>query len=196
MLDCHDGIPVRPDLDGILTPGEMLALADLVRQQGGNVNRILSDAHAGGVDVHQLNCTYHAALGCDDDRTVAARAIQLFAKGVPQVYYVGLLAGENDTAAVERTGDGRAINRHDFTAGEVAEALGRPVVRRILELVQLRNTHPAFDGELRVEDAGSGRLRMRWEHGEAALTLEVDLVAGRSAVIEDRRPAATTEPIA
>ena len=28
---------------------------------------------------------------CDDERYVAARAIQLFAKGVPQVYYVGLL---------------------------------------------------------------------------------------------------------
>ena len=48
----------------------------------------------GDVDVHQLNCTYYAALDCDDDRYVAARAIQLFARGVPQIYYVGLLAGE------------------------------------------------------------------------------------------------------
>ena len=48
------------------------------------------------VDVHQLNCTYYSALDCDDDRYLAARAIQLFARGVPQVYYVGLLAGEND----------------------------------------------------------------------------------------------------
>ena len=44
MLDCHDGIPVRPDLDGILDPAEMLELADLVQRRGGNVNRILSDA--------------------------------------------------------------------------------------------------------------------------------------------------------
>ena len=29
-------------------------------------------------------------------------------RGVPQIYYVGLLAGENDAAAVERTGEGRA----------------------------------------------------------------------------------------
>ena len=85
---------------------------------GGNVNRILSDAHADGeVDVHQLNCTYYSALGGDDDRYVAARAIQLFARGVPQIYYVGLLAGENDHDAVERTGEGRAINRHDYTTG-------------------------------------------------------------------------------
>ena len=32
----------------------------------------------------------------DDDRYLAARAIQLFARGVPQIYYVGLLAGAND----------------------------------------------------------------------------------------------------
>ncbi|HEY8802454.1 MAG TPA: alpha-amylase family glycosyl hydrolase, partial [Candidatus Dormibacteraeota bacterium] len=35
MLDCHDGIPVRPDLDGILEPQDMLRLADLVKRQGG-----------------------------------------------------------------------------------------------------------------------------------------------------------------
>ena len=107
-LDCHDGIPVRPDLDGILTPDEMAGLAARVQAQGGNVNRILSDAHAGTGDVHQLNCTYYSALGEDDERYLVARAIQLFARGVPQIYYVGLLAGANDHAAVERTGEGRA----------------------------------------------------------------------------------------
>ena len=80
-LDCHDGIPVRPDLDGILTPVEMADLAERVRAQGGNVNRILSDAHAEAGDVHQLNCTYYSALGEDDERYLAARAIQLFARG-------------------------------------------------------------------------------------------------------------------
>ena len=112
--------------------------------RGGNVNRILSDSHADGVDVHQLNCTYYSALGEDDDRYVAARAIQLFARGIPQVYYVGLLAGTNDHVAVERTGEGRAINRHDYTRAEIDAALERPVVRRILDLVRLRATHPAF----------------------------------------------------
>jgi sucrose phosphorylase len=67
-LDCHDGIPVRPDLEGILTPPEMTRLADVVLARGGNINRILSGSHADGVDVHQLNCTYHSALGGDVDR--------------------------------------------------------------------------------------------------------------------------------
>jgi sucrose phosphorylase len=183
MLDCHDGIPVRPDLDGILEPPEMLDLADRIRRRGGNVNRILSNTHAAEIDVHQLNCTYYSALGCDDARYLAARAIQLFAKGVPQIYYVGLLAGENDVAAAGRTGDGRAINRHDYTEEEVASALRRPVVGQLLELVRLRNTHPAFDGELHVVGDGSS-LRLGWRNGDATCTLDVDLASGRAQVTD------------
>jgi sucrose phosphorylase len=183
-LDCHDGIPVRPDLDGILEPGEMLRLAAHVGDRGGNVNRILSNAHADGFDVHQLNCTYYSALNGDDERYIAARAIQLFAKGVPQVYYVGLLAGENDRLAVERTGDGRAVNRHDYSADEIAIALNWPVVRRVLELVRLRNTHPAFDGELSVELRDARSMRLGWRHGDAGLVLEVDLATGHAATVD------------
>ena len=174
MLDCHDGIPVRPDLDGILSPDRMLALADHVLDRGGNVSRILSTGHADAVDVHQLNITYYSALDEEDDRYVAARAIQLFARGVPQVYYVGLLAGPNDTDAAARSGEGRSINRHNFTAAEIDDALRRPVVRRILDLLKIRNTHPAFDGSLAAESDGS-RLRMEWKHLADAVRLDVDL---------------------
>ena len=196
MLDCHDGIPVRPDLDEILRPREMLRLADLVERQGGNANRILSDAHAdGGVDVHQLNCTYYSALDRDDDRYVAARAIQLFARGVPQVYYVGLLAGENDHQAVTESGDGRSINRHDYTVSEVEAAIRRPVVRRILDLVRLRNVEPAFSGRLDVTTVDPATLRLTWSLGADDCQLEVDLRSGRAAIakrrdgIEERIPA-------
>ena len=185
-LDCHDGIPVRPDLDGILESGEMLRLAAHVADRGGNVNRILSDAHVGGVDIHQLNCTYYSALDADDDRYVVARAIQLFARGVPQIYYVGLLAGENDRVAVERTGDGRAVNRHDFASDEIATALDRPVVRRVLDLVRLRNTHPAFDGKLCVKSSDDRSIQLAWRQRDASVALEVDLAAGRASIVEDR----------
>lgn len=181
-LDCHDGIPVRPDLDGILEPAEMLALADLVGRGGGNVNRILSDAQAQEVDVHQLNCTYYSALGCDDDRYLAARAIQLFARGVPQVYYVGLLAGANDHEAIERSGEGRAVNRHDYSAREIDEAMARPVVRRLLKLVRLRNTHPAFSGYLEVQPYEPSSLRMTWRNGDDTCSLDVALATGHATV--------------
>lgn len=184
-LDCHDGIPVRPDLDGILDAAAMQALADRVQGRGGNVSHILSEAHADGVDIHQLNSTYYSALDADDDRYVAARAVQLFARGVPQVYYVGLLAGENDHAAVARTGEGRAINRHDYGTDEVMQALSRSVVERIVQLLRLRNTHPAFEGDLTVESDEAGGIGLQWEHGKECLRLDVDFVQGLAQVAED-----------
>lgn len=36
-----------------------------------------------GFDAHQVNCTYLSA--CDGDAYLAARAIQLWAPGIPQV---------------------------------------------------------------------------------------------------------------
>ncbi len=181
-LDCHDGIPVLPDLDGVLTPDEMRTLATHVLERGGNINHILSDAWAGdGVDVHQLNTTYYSAVGCDDDRYLLARAVQLFAPGIPQIYYVGLLAGENDLEAVAADGDGRAINRHNYTAAEIASAVERPVVRSLLELVRLRRSHPAFAGTSEVEARGSV-LRVTWRHGEHRCELRADLRAGRTEI--------------
>ena len=115
-------------------------------------------------------------LAAQHIKYVAARAIQLFARGVPQIYYVGLLAGENDHAAVARTGEGRAINRHDYTIEEIEAALQRPVVRRVVDLVRLRNSHPAFDGTMCVE-ADGGSFVMRWTHGQDDLSLEVDFAA-------------------
>jgi sucrose phosphorylase len=189
-LDCHDGIPIRPDLDGILEPSEMLALAGTVEQRGGNVNRILSPMHTEAVDVHQLNCTYYSALDCDDDRYLAARAIQLFARGVPQVYYVGLLAGTNDQALLAQTGDGRAINRHDYTRGEIENELQRPVVQRMLDLIRLRNGHPAFDGTLDDELIERSHLRLSWRIANASCSLDVDVSSGRVSVDDGARSSA------
>ena len=113
-LDSHDGIPVRPDLDGILEPAEMLRPRGLVQRQGGNVNRILSDSARRTASTSTSSTAPTTRRSdCDDERYLAARAIQLFARGVPQIYYVGLLAGENDRVRRAK-GEGRAINRHDY----------------------------------------------------------------------------------
>ena len=68
-----------------------------------------------GFDVHQIRGTYYSMLGCDDAAYLAARALQFFVPGIPQVYYVGLLAGANDEAA-SASADGREINRHNYSA--------------------------------------------------------------------------------
>lgn len=66
-------------------------------------------------------------------RTCWQEAIQFFAPGIPQVYYVGMLAGSNDVDLMERTKNGRDINRHYYSLEEVAEQQQRPVVQKLKE---------------------------------------------------------------
>jgi sucrose phosphorylase len=176
MLDCHDGIPVLPDVQGILSDEEAKRVVETCVARGANLSRLLSmDRAPGGFDAHQFNCTYYSALNGDDDAYLAARAIQFFAPGVPQVYYVGLLAGRNDQAAVQATGEGRAINRHNYSVGEIEQALGKEVVQRLLKLIRFRNNYPAFDGEFSVVDSDDAALSLAWQKGNRRCQLTVDL---------------------
>jgi sucrose phosphorylase len=184
MLDCHDGIPVQPDLDGILGLAEAQSTVQSCLERGANLNRILSDKHKrrAGFDAHQVNCTYYSALGEDDDAYIAARAIQMFAPGIPQVYYVGMLAGRNDQAEVVRTGEGRAINRRNYTVAEVEQELQRPVVKRLMRLIEFRNGYEAFNGVFQVVASKDHLLQLSWQKDARECFLTVDLDKSRAAI--------------
>lgn len=187
-LDTHDGIGVV-DVAGLLSEGEIESVRDQLFTRHANVKRVYSTEAYRNLDIYQINCTYYSALGADDDAYILARALQFFAPGIPQVYYVGLLAGENDINLVERTKNGRDINRHAYTCEEVAENLTRPVVRRLINLMCFRNTYPAFGGELTVrETKNSSTLILRRLKGTAETELGVDLRA-RTFTIRYRDPA-------
>ncbi len=176
MLDCHDGIPVKPDLDGLLNTNEARRVVDLCVSRGANLSLILSDEHKAedGFDVHQIRCSYYSVLDRDDNAYLTARAIQFFAPGIPQVYYVGLLAGENDLERVASTGEGREINRHNYTLEEIDRSLGKEVVQRLLKLIRFRNEYAAFDGEFEVADGSDDTLVLRWTNGDNRCELNVD----------------------
>ncbi|CAM3538191.1 sucrose phosphorylase [Marinicrinis lubricantis] len=184
MLDCHDGIPVKPDLDDLIDTIEARNVVDVCVSRGSNLSLILSDEHkaADGFDVHQIRCSYYSVLDCDDDAYMAARAIQFFTPGVPQVYYVGLLCGENDDDAVKKTGEGREINRHNFSLEEIETSLQKAVVQRLLKLIRFRNDYIAFQGEFEVLECSDTEVRLRWKKGDKQCTLLVDLLANRSSI--------------
>ncbi|MEF2967425.1 sucrose phosphorylase [Paenibacillus sp. M1] len=184
MLDCHDGIPVKPDLDGLIDTKEARKLVDTCLERGANLSLIVSDEHKAedGFDVHQIRCSYYSMLNSDDDAYLAARAIQFFAPGIPQVYYVGLLAGENDEEEVRRTGEGREINRHNFSLDEIEQALGKSAVRRLLALIRFRNEYGAFNGEFRVLESASHEVRLEWTKGDLRCTLHIDLNTNRTVI--------------
>jgi len=185
MLDCHDGVPVKPDLDDLATSEEARRVVDVCLERGSNLSRVYSSKYkdTDGFDVHQIRGTYYSMLGCDDDAYLAARAIQFFTPGVPQVYYVGLLAGENDIDSVERDGDGRAINRRNYSIDEIETALEKNTVQRLLKLIRFRNEYPAFEGELEVGESPPEEILLTWEKDRSRCSLKMDL-STYTAVIE------------
>lgn len=187
VLDTHDGIGIvdigadaadRAAHPGLVPPAELDGLVEKIHENSAGQSRKATGAAASNLDLYQVNCTYYDALGRDDARYLAARAVQLFLPGIPQIYYVGLLAGHNDMALLARTGVGRDINRHHYTPQEIAADLERPVVRELCALLKLANTHPAFGGQFHCETRGPAALRLCWQHGAARATLEVDFAAG------------------
>lgn len=184
MLDCHDGVPVKPDLNDLYKSEDARKLVNLCLERGGNLSLIFSPKHRDpdGFDVHQIRGTYFSLLGCDNDAYIAARAIQFFAPGIPQVYYVGLLAGENDLDILEHGGEGRDINRHNFSLDEIESAVQKDVVQRLLKLIHFRNEYPAFDGMFTVLPSEPKEVNLRWEKGERQCTLEIDLETNRTVI--------------
>jgi sucrose phosphorylase len=199
VLDTHDGIGVRdvgPDGNarpGLLSPEAIEAMVDGIASRSRGESRLASGAAARNLDASQINCTFYDAVGRRDDEYLVARAIQCFAPGVPQIYYVGLFAGSNDMDLLGRTGEGRDVNRHYYAAGEVAEALGRPVVQSLLSLLRFRNRHPAFGGRCARVPSPADALTLEWVHGTSFARLEVELAAMR-AVIRCSGEGVTTWP--
>jgi hypothetical protein len=182
VLDTHDGICI-PDVEGILPKAEIQAVIDNVSQRSADpiLRRSAANVHSVGA-IYQLTCTYYDALKRNDDAYIAARAVQFFAPGIPQVYYVGLLAGSNDLELMEATGEMRDINRHHYTLDEVDEAVRTPVVRRLLKLMEFRCTYPAFDGVFHLKYSNETSVSMCWRHAEFYCDLFVDLKFKKSTI--------------
>lgn len=196
VLDTHDGIGIidigadssvpahqRTAHPGLVPCAEIDAMVETIHRNSRGQSRQATGAAASNLDLYQINCTFYDALGRDDSAYLVARAIQFFLPGVPQVYYVGLLASENDMALLQRTGVGREINRHHYDRAEIDRALQRPVVKDLLDLIRLRNSHPAFGGAFELQGGGPDLLAMRWSLGETWIALTVGLLA-RSLHIE------------
>lgn len=183
VLDTHDGIGIidigadaadRGGHPGLVPPAELDALVERIHANSRGSSSRATGAAASNLDLYQVNCSFYDALGRDDRAYLLARAIQFFLPGVPQVYYVGLLAGENDLELLARTGVGRDINRRRYSRADIDAALQRPVVQRLLHLIRLRNGHPAFGGRFTLQDSDGQTLAMRWEEGAHRAELKVN----------------------
>ena len=192
VLDTHDGIGVidigadssdPQGCPGIIPPQELDSLIETIHANSNGQSRLATGTAASNLDMYQVNCTFYDALGRNDQDYLLARAIQFFAPGVPQVYYVGLLAGENDVNLLTKSGVGRDINRHYYTLEEIDRALQRPVVQKLFELIRFRNQHPAFTGSFSMPWSSDSSIILRWDNEDAWAMLEVDFVSGSYSIL-------------
>ncbi len=191
VLDTHDGIGIidigadiedRQAHPGLVPPAELDRLVETIHQNSRGQSRAATGASASNLDLYQVNCSFYDALGRDDGAYLIARAVQFFLPGIPQVYYVGLLAGENDMALLEASGVGRDINRHRYSRAEIDAALARPVVKDLLRLIRLRNDHPAFGGRFSAASPSHATLELAWSTDDDAIALSVDFASRRAEI--------------
>ena len=188
VLDTHDGIGVIDvgagveGEPGLLAPADIERLVETIhsRSQGGS--RLATGAAANNLDLYQVNCTFFDALGRRASEYLIARAVQFFTPGIPQVYYVGLLAGTNDIQLLAKTKAGRDVNRHHYTLPEVDKSLTEPVVRSLLELIRFRNIHPAFAGQGGVDSPSNHSLTITWKQSGHMAKLELDFSEPRALI--------------
>ena len=196
VLDTHDGIgvidvgahPADPSRKGLLPPARIDNLVQEIARRSGGESSLATGAAASNLDLYQVNCTYLDALGNNIDSYLLARLIQVLLPGVPQVYYVGLLGGQNDLALLQETGVGRDINRHYYTPNEILAALDTPLVAQMLNLLRWRAEHPAFNGEFtQLANDAPHQLSLQWVNADADASIigTIDL-STRSFSIIDR----------
>lgn len=181
VLDTHDGIGIvdvgtnqlRPGVPGLLTDSQIARLVDTIHENSGGSSRLATGAAASNLDRYQINCTFYDALGEDDDKYLLARLIQLFVPGTPQIYYVGLLAGRNDVALLNRTGVGRDVNRHYYAPDELIAEMGRNIVRKQLHAIRFRAHHAAYFGDFSYESVGR-QIVLQWTAADEIARLSID----------------------
>jgi sucrose phosphorylase len=203
VLDTHDGIGLqdagaddrRSGAPGLLSAGDIRAIEETIHERSRGESRKASGTSASNVDEHHINCAFYDALGRRDDEYLVARAIQCFVPGIPQVYYVGLLAGGNDMELLRRTGVGRDINRHYYTGAELQRDLNRPVVRALLALLRFRNSHAAFEGACDLAPSAGDSLALEWRNGAEWARLDVDLTRMSASITCSRPEAGGNAPV-
>ncbi len=173
-LDTHDGLGTVDVVD-LLSPEELQAVIDQTERYGANFKWDHSHNGQGGKVVYQINISYYSAVGENDQAYLLSRAIQFFSPGIPQVYYMGLLAGPNDYELMERTQYDRNISRHDYTVEEVDEAYKKPVVQKLCKMMRFYNSCPAFSGEMTVPEQEDSKLTIRWDKDGDYVQLDADL---------------------
>jgi sucrose phosphorylase len=145
ILDTHDGVGL-PGVKNILSMEE---IDTMVRRATEEHNAFVSykTGQDGKDEPYEINTTWFGALNRRDSgedlafqvqRFVASRCIALVLKGVPAIYFHGMIGTENDPEVVKKTGHNRDINRTVIDEKDLDEARENPGSKLYLIRQQLK----------------------------------------------------------
>jgi sucrose phosphorylase len=156
MLDTHDGVGVMGVKD-ILASEEIESMIRKATSHGALVSYRTSED--GSEQPYEINTTWFGALNSEESdeglefqvrRFVASRSIPLVLKGVPGVYFHGLIGTSNDPKLAELSGSKRDINRQTVEEEELIRALEDPnsklslIREQLMPVFKARVKEPAF----------------------------------------------------
>ncbi|HBF36757.1 MAG TPA: sucrose phosphorylase [Firmicutes bacterium] len=174
VLDTHDGVGVFDAFDWVDNQ-QAQAVIEKIEDRLSYAYKPLNPEKKRFFRSYQLYGTYYSLLHENSSAYLLARAIQFFAPGIPQVYYVGMLAGENDIEALMANPDHRAINRHNYSLSEIDQCCKTPLVGKLIALMRFRNEYPAFGGEIKVNCPESNILEVSRTQGAYEAIMKCDL---------------------
>jgi sucrose phosphorylase len=166
FLASHDGVGLLP-AKGILTDGEIDALAEHTLEMGGKVS--YKNNPDGTTSPYEMNINYLDATrvaGGDEPvdkvakRFLASQSIMLALRGVPGIYYHSLFGSQNWVEGIQLTGMNRSINREKLNIDELQAEIDHPeslrfhVFNGFKQMLTVRRNQTAFDphGEQQVLD--------------------------------------------
>jgi sucrose phosphorylase len=145
ILDSHDGVGLS-GVKNILSKEE---INTMVRRATEEHNAFVSykTGQDGNDEPYEINTTWFGALNrpdsgeelsCQVKRFVASSCIALVLKGVPAIYFHGMIGTDNDPEVVKRSGHNRDINRTVIDENDLDKAREDPGSKLFLIRQQLR----------------------------------------------------------
>ncbi|MEB3282282.1 MAG: alpha-amylase family glycosyl hydrolase [Lyngbya sp.] len=163
MLDTHDGVGLM-GVKSILPKEEVDFIIQNAREHGAFVSYKTGEQ---GEEPYEINTTWFSALNLDNSgeeisfqvkRFIASRSIALVLRGVPGIYFHGLIGTRNDIDAVLRTKSKRDINRRVIDVNRLIEDLQDRksklslILQKLGHLLDIRVRYTAFhpNGEQKI----------------------------------------------
>ncbi|OGK11948.1 hypothetical protein A2954_04785 [Candidatus Roizmanbacteria bacterium RIFCSPLOWO2_01_FULL_37_12] len=161
ILDIHDGYNTHLAKE-YLTESEFTKVFKKVEQHGGKFSyRIGPD---GKKIIKEMNITWWSAITDKEDpfdlklrKFITSRAISMAIRGIPAVYYLSFVGGENDYDLLGKSKHARDINRtrlnHDLLTAKLADPTSKEakVLDATVELIKKRKWFKAFHPNSRQE---------------------------------------------